>query len=86
MALSLRDLVSRGYDVGIGEALLPMINSHEMYPNWEEQMLEAYLHLKKRVTPEWARDEPAEVVAAAKSFVDAYDEICNARHLQQTQK
>jgi hypothetical protein len=49
-----------------------MVNAHEVYPNWEESMHEAYVHLMKRLSPAWVKDEGVEVVDAARKFVDGY--------------
>ena len=60
------------YDVGMSSAILPMVNAHEVYPTWDENMHEAYEHLCKRLQPSWAVDEPVEVVNACQQFVDGY--------------
>lgn len=87
MAHALQSLVDRGYgsrcsdlnlhryDVGISTALLPMVNAHEVYPSWEDEMHTAYVHLNKRLSPAWLETEPPEVIAACKEFIDGYNTI-----------
>jgi hypothetical protein len=67
-------LVSR-YDVGISNALLPMVNAHEVYPSWEDELQSAYVHLNKRLSPAWLETEPPEVIQACREFVDGYNTI-----------
>eukprot|EP00604_Paraphysomonas_vestita_P001560 CAMPEP_0174822612 /NCGR_PEP_ID=MMETSP1107-20130205/17061_1 /TAXON_ID=36770 /ORGANISM="Paraphysomonas vestita, Strain GFlagA" /LENGTH=223 /DNA_ID=CAMNT_0016042019 /DNA_START=280 /DNA_END=951 /DNA_ORIENTATION=+ len=75
MAHALQHLVERGYDVGISTAILPMVNSHEIYPSWEDEMHTAYVHINKRLSPAWLETEPADVVSACREFVDGYNTI-----------
>lgn len=63
----------------MSSSILPMVNAHEVYPDWEENMHDAYVHLKKRLTPSWAIDEPADVLSACKKFVDGYNVVFNER-------
>lgn len=66
---------SASYDVGISNALLPMVNAHEVFPSWEEEMHTAYVHLNKRLSPAWLETEPPEVIAACREFVDGYNTL-----------
>ena len=75
MSRALQHLVERGYDVGISTAILPMVNSHEIYPSWEDEMHTVYVHLNKRLSPAWLETEPPDVIAACREFVDGYNTI-----------
>mmetsp|Transcript_24956 Transcript_24956/g.36809 ORF Transcript_24956/g.36809 Transcript_24956/m.36809 type:complete len:316 (-) Transcript_24956:231-1178(-) len=75
MAAALQTLIDNGYDIGIGESLLPMVNAHEVYPNWEEEMHSAYVHLNKRLSPSWLDSEPTVVIQACMQFVEGYNVI-----------
>jgi hypothetical protein len=74
LSLSLSYPLSR-YDVGISNALLPMVNAHEIYPSWEDELHSAYVHLNMRLSPAWLETEPAEIIQACKDFVDGYNTI-----------
>lgn len=75
MAHALQRLIDRGYDVGISTALLPMVNAHEVYPSWEDEMHAVYVHLNKRLSPLWLESEPPEIIDACREFVDGYNTI-----------
>lgn len=75
IALLFLHTLCSSYDVGISNALLPMVNAHEIYPSWEDEMHSAYVHLNKRLSPAWLETEPPEVIAACREFVDGYNTI-----------
>ena len=77
MVQGLSALKSSGYDISVAESLLPMLESRRIYRDWMTDMRQAYLHIKHRLSPDWAKTEPASVISACKKFVGGYDTIAH---------
>jgi hypothetical protein len=75
MTSALTDLMTRGYDVGLAEAYMPMLEAHEIPLNMEAPLYRFYQHLMRRAAPKWSSEEPMEVVACVRQFLAAYEAL-----------
>jgi hypothetical protein len=61
-----------GYDVGLCEEFLPMLEHNTVIPGYSEDLQKAYKHIKQRGSKDWADNEPREIVDATEEFVQGY--------------
>lgn len=77
MINSLKLCMQQGFDHGICESLLPMLEQYTVYESQYEEMKNAHIHFNHRVT-DWVQGEPSVIINASKGFMKGYEMISKA--------
>ena len=72
MVAGLQTFQRLGFDVGLCEEFLPMLEANTVIPGYSEDLKKAYQHIKRRLSTEWAADEPRDILDASEEFVQGY--------------
>lgn len=74
---SLQVCLHHGYDHGICETLLPMLEEKTVHDSMYDEMKSAHAHFKHRVS-DWVKEEPRAIVDASHDFLRGYEMISKA--------